>query len=101
VTRRELEQWVAASRARLAARGVTVLFGFGPSIAGAGSASSWASFTAPRGAGRLIRASDGRSRVDVYAFADGSCLSEGREDVTSVGQLEQIADLLAPRMVVH
>jgi hypothetical protein len=100
MSQRELEHWVAASRARLAARGISVFFGFGPSTGRDGGA-SWASFISRRGTGRLIRASNGGSRVDVYAFADGSCLREDREDHTSVDQLEQIADLLTPSVVVR
>ena len=94
MTRRDLERWVSDSGVRLAARGVSVVFGFGPSINAAGGA-SWASFISRRGDGRLIRAHDGSSRVDVYAFADGACLDQHRDDRTTFGQLEHIVDLLA------
>lgn len=94
MTRRELETWVASSRDRLAARGVSVLFGFGPSISRRDAGASWASFTSPLGSGRLIRAPDGSSRLDVYAFADGRCLAEERRAETVVEQLERIAGLL-------
>lgn len=95
MTRRELEKWVAASAVRLRPSRVSVLFGFAPSIGRAGGA-SWASFVSPRGHGRLVRAEDGSSQVDVYAFLDGACLRRQREDHTSVDQLEQIVDLLSP-----
>ena len=93
VRRRELQQWVATSRDRLAARGVCVVFGFGPSI-GREEGASWASFTSRRGSGRLVRAADGASRVNVHAFTDGACLHNERADRVSLDQLEQIADLL-------
>ena len=93
MSRRDLERWVAASRDRLESRRITVLFGFGPSIGRDGGA-SWASFISPRGTGRFIRANDGASRVDVYAFVDGACLKQEREDDASELQLEQIVDLL-------
>lgn len=94
MSRRELQDWVAASRDRLAGRGISVLFGFAPSM-GRDQGASWASFVSRRGTGRLVREPDGSSRVDVYAFADGACLSEDRYDHTSVDQLEQIAESLA------
>lgn len=100
MTRRELEQWVAASRARLAGRGITVLFGFGPSIGRHGGA-SWVSFISRRGTGRLVRAPEGSSRVDVYAFAHGACLAEEGGEDTLVAQLDRIADLLSPRAAVR
>lgn len=100
MTRREMEQWVSANREPLAARNISVVFAFGPSI-GRDAGPSWASFTSPRGTGRLVRAPDGSSRVDVYAFADGACLLGERRDDTEVGQLSGIADLLASRSVVR
>ena len=100
MNRRELERWVAASRARLAARGVSVVFAFGPSIDRAGGA-SWASFMSRRGEGRLVRSPNGCSRVDVYEFAGGACLRKDRADETTAEQLEQIADLLGPQPVVR
>ena len=92
--RSELEHWVADSRDRLAARGVSVTFGFGPSLGRDGGA-SWASFKSRRGTGRLVRAPNGSSRVDVYGFVDGACLLEEREDESRTSQLDRIADLLA------
>lgn len=94
MTRHELERWVSDSGVRLETRGVSVVFGFGPSINPAGGA-SWASFISRRGNGRLIRAADGSSHVDVYAFADGACLSQHRGDDTTTDQLEQIVEILA------
>ena len=96
MSRRELERWVEASRERLAARGITVLFGLGPEVGDEGG-SSWASFISRRGSGRLVRQPNGGSRVDVYAYSDGLCLKRDRNSHASVQQLEQIADLLTPR----
>ena len=96
MTRRQLEDWVAANREALFARGVTVLFGFGAST-GRAAGASWASFLSARGSGRLIRGADGSSRVDAYAFADGACLRQARDDDLGVAQLDSLADLLALR----
>ena len=96
MSRRDLEHWVADNGARLATRGVSVLFSHGALIDASGGA-SWASFTSRRGNGRLIRAQNGSSRLDVYAYVDGARLGEGRDDHTSSSQLEQIVDLLARR----
>ena len=92
MTRRDLERWVRDSGLRLA--GISMVFGFGPSINAAGGA-SWASFVSRRGNGRLIRAHDGSSCVEVYAFADGVRLDQHRDDRTTTAQLEQIVELLA------
>lgn len=100
MNRRDLEHWVVASRARLAAQGISALFGFGPSIGRAGGA-SWVSFISRRGSGRLVRAPDGSSRSDVYGFADGACLGEARDATTSVDQLERIVGLLGAPVVLR
>lgn len=100
MNRRDLERWVAASQAGLAARGVRVQFGFAPSL-GHGEGPSWASFVSASGSGRLVREADGSSRVDAHAFADGACLRHERHDDTSVEQLQVLVDVLAARAVVR
>ena len=74
MNRRELERWVDVNHGRLFSRGVTLLFGFGP----------------PEGP------ADRSSRVNAYAFADGACLREQRDDDVSAERLESLAELLAP-----
>ena len=99
MNRRDLEDWVTANHHRLSARGVRVLFGFATG-GGRGVGPSWISFISRVGSGRLIRAIDGSSRVDAYAFADGAHLREEREDETSVAQLDSLAELLTVGAVV-
>ena len=97
MTRREVEQWVKANHLRLRGRGVEVYFSFGPAFDRKGEL-CWASFLSKRGSGRLIRQGDGSSRVDAFAFVDGSCLRREHAAEVSSGQLEGLADLLTARV---
>lgn len=94
MTRRELERWVAANQEQLSVRGVRVFFGFAPAMGRSGGA-VWASFLSARGSGRVIRAADGSSRVDAYAFADGASLGSQGHDHVSSAQLDSVSDALA------
>ena len=100
MTRRQLERWVATHRQRLASTGVAVHFAFGPSFGGH-AGSSWASFSSAVGSGRVIRAPDGSSRMDAYAYADGGCLCAERDAGSSEAHLVAMAERLKPPIVVY
>ena len=94
----DLKRWFQGAQTSLGAAGISATFSEAPRSGGSPGA-TWVSMSAPAAHGRIVRASDGTTRVTAHRLPDSSPLLDERHPQMTLAQLEALVAALrtAPR----